>query len=301
MGQLVAPRTLMPTGGIEVQFMRTDGISLAADTFVVTTSAGGWFEIRVPADDAGEVVGDFLIRPSPPVEPFVVSDVRLHTSSVRGHTRLLEPWYVDPYLDYLGELFFRSGGQPIGGATVTFRRLSGVEVVPAEFQVTANAEGRFWLTPVPATAGEVHASLEVYSPAHGRTFAFPSLRLRTVHNPGAVRVLRFGVGAQFYYYGELYWAGSGDPGQPAEGIEVEFRRTGGVAIQPERVVVQSNAVGLFPLSFTLSDPLDSGELVGDLTIRPPAPHPPIVVSGFRLQTHEDDELRHAGTWSVPRP
>jgi hypothetical protein len=297
LGQLVAPRTNQPTGGVDIQFMRVGGVHLRTDTFTVTTSPAGWFEIDASARTPGEVVADFLVRPPPPWEPFLVEGVRLQTSEVRGHTRLLTPWSLDPYITYVGELFFRSGDLSPNGALVTFRRTGGIEVSPSVLQVTANEQGRFWMTPIPAITGVVAASLEVHLSAHGRTIMIPEVRLSTTQDPGEVRVLRLGVGAQIYYYGRLTWA----DGRPAADVEVEFRRTGGLAVSPERFVVTTDALGLFPLYTSLLDPFAQGELIGDLTVRPPTPHAPFTIPGLRLEAFEDDRERRAGSWTIGAP
>jgi hypothetical protein len=298
LGQLTAHRTILPTGGVEIQFMRVDGIHLRSDTFTVSTSAAGWFEINMPALLPGKMTANFLVRPPPPWEPFLVEDVQLQTTDVRGHTRLFRPWSLDPYLLYLGEVYLRSGGHAIGGAVITFRRTGGIEIYPPVYQVTANELGRFWVTSTPATTGVLSTSVEVYLPAHGRAIQIPEVRLSTTQDPEDVRILRLGVGAQIYYYGVLNWASTG---QPATGVEVEFRRTGGLAIEPERFVARTNALGMFPLYATLRDPFDQGELVGDLTIRPPAPRAPITITGIRLQAREDDVERRIGTWTIGGP
>jgi hypothetical protein len=298
LGQLAVQRIEVPLGGIAIEFMRVDGVRLSSDTLTVVTSAGGWFELSVPAESPGEMVADFVIHAPPPLQPYRVKGVRLRTSEGRGQARLLGPWYLDPNVTYLGELFFRSGGQPTAGAMVTVRHTGGIEVTPAEFMATANEHGRFWMAPTPASMGEFTASLEVRIPGRDRTMIVPEVRMSTTQRADEVRIVRLGVGAQLYYYGVLQSAATG---KPVGGVEVEFRQTAGPLLSADPYVVESLPNGVFLLRPALRDPLDVGMVVGDLTFRPPSPGAPLTSEGVRLQTYEDDIERSVGIWLVGEP
>lgn len=86
---------------------------------------------------------------------------------------------------------------------------------------------------------------------------------------------------------------------PADGIRVEFVRTGGVALEEAVIVAETNRDGLFHLH---GRALASGEVVGDLFFYPPPPLARVQVEDVRLTTAEAaGELRFAGSWSIPFP
>jgi hypothetical protein len=118
--------------------------------------------------------------------------------------------------------------------------------------------------------------------------------MAVMSTPSDRRYFGFWLVAYPYFagIGQLYHRGTG---VPARGVEVEFRRTGGVPIDPEPYVVRSDSFGNFPLRPVAHA---AGEVVGDLIIRAPGASP-ITVPGVRFST----QTTHApfpivGRWGI---
>ena len=106
---------------------------------------------------------------------------------------------------------------------------------------------------------------------------------------------RWGIGPHLLYYGRIVAGGVG-----VANVDVELRRTGGVAVEPASYTARTGAEGYFPMSPV---PLANGELLADLHVRPPAPYAAFVVRGLRLPTSVEDlsSARPFGTWDLQPP
>jgi hypothetical protein len=105
----------------------------------------------------------------------------------------------------------------------------------------------------------------------------------------------WGVGPSLRYLGRILRA---DTDAPIADAVVEFQRTSGIAVAPSVLTSRTIASGLFPLA---PNPLDTGEVVGNLTIRPPAPFRDTTFTGIRLRTFDSDTLRLGGVWRLAPP
>jgi hypothetical protein len=280
--------------GIEVTFVRTGGVELETDSVRVMTDDERRFRIRIPAMGAGEVVGDFFIRGSSSLGPYRISDVRLMTTR-DGNLLTLPPWLAFPTMAYVGELFLRTNSQPAANAQVEFRRVSGIAVAADTIRAISNADGRFWITPRPLEVGELVAEMEVRLPGTDIVYVAEDLRLASDPVAGSVRILRVATGPNWWYVAEVRWAGTGEP---AGGVEVEFVRTGGEALTGNSFTSTTDADGLVALRPPLADPLARGEVVGDITIRPPAPHPTVRIENVTLTSIDEDGERFLAEWEV---
>jgi hypothetical protein len=84
-------------------------------------------------------------------------------------------------------------------------------------------------------------------------------------------------------------------------VPVGFRRTGGIELNPAEFERATNDTGIVMLTST---PAGEGEVVGDITVRSPAPHPTFVVRGVRLQAIDGDPPGGRiliGDWDVTAP
>lgn len=292
-GQLVRHWGGHPVEGVAVRFARVGGVEVESDTFTVTTGVDGRFTLEVGAEEAGEVVADIEVTP-PTRAAYVVPGMRFRTRDRRGDGDVLPRWVVDPYFPYVGELYFRPTGEPLRGARVELRRTGGTAVPVEVWEAETDQAGRFSiLTHVyPPIPGEMEAELTVTLPApYGRSVV-PGIRLATTHVvDDETRVARWGVGPSLAYFGELFARADL---RRLEGVEVEFRRTGGIPVQPEHFVVRTDAGGRFPFPVT---PLASGELRGELTVRPAPPALPFTET-VRVSTFDTDGGRLFGIWGV---
>ena len=75
-----------------------------------------------------------------------------------------------------------------------------------------------------------------------------------------------GRGKLLAYGGELVFRGTD---AKAPGIGVEFQRTGGIAAKTDRVSTTTNATGFFVIDLGPVDDDAEGDVIGDLTFRPP--------------------------------
>lgn len=289
-----------PAEGVRVEFARTGGVELEPGALEGRADAAGEFILQGRARAEGEVVGTLSFFPPEPIPPVRIEGVRLATSRAPGELRKLGDWKVPyPYLNYQVELRHLATGKPAAGVEVEFRRTGGIPVYPDTFRVTADERGFVLLRPRTSMVGEVVGELEVFPLPPYRAFTVPSVRLATFVEEGQTSVLKVRVGSHLPYWISLVWKETGqgvEKGRGIEGAEVEFRRTGGILIFPERYTSRSDrfgTAGLHPV------PLSSGEVVGDVVIRPPPPGRDTTVTGVRLKTYEQEYVHWLGWWEVP--
>ena len=105
------------------------------------------------------------------------------------------------------------------------------------------------------------------------------------------------VAPHISYVGELHYA---DTGARAIGVAVEFRRTGGIAVEPDTLLQRTDASGRFAL-FLKPTPSQDGEVVGEVLVRPPPPYASITIPDVRLPTlRGGNDIRFLGVWTIPR-
>ena len=291
-GQLIIRETGAAVGGAALDFVRTGGVQLASDSVSIMTDGEGRFQLAVEASNLGQVVGDLVVRPPAPCLPYRVRGLSFRTSDVRGEGQILGRMVVRPYIDFIGELYRRSDGQPLAGASVTIIPTGGVHVSPDSFNLTAGPDGRIYFVANAAQPGDMVANMVVASsmlsgPSRLSGVVFPAIYVDTVPEVGAV--WRFGYALP--YVGELFRRGTGTR---SAGIEVDFQRTGGIPVSPDAFVVHTGPDGRFPLNGMI--PFAEGDLVGNLIIRPPAPATGETISAVQMRTVDSDTLILLGVW-----
>jgi len=290
-GQVIVRESGAAVRGVALTFVRTDGVGLATDSVQTTTDAAGRFQLVTDAAAVGDVAGDLVVTPPAPWQPYTVSGLHFSTSTIRGEGQILGRMVVAPYVEFIGELYSRSNGQPLSGALVTITRTGGVAVSPDSFDVTAGSDGRIYFKAQAANPGDMVADLVVTSPALARTFRRSDVHFSATYLdliPEVAAVWRFG--SALPYVGEVYYRGTG---ARSAGIQVEFQRTGGILVDRDSFVTSTGSDGRFPF---LMAPLADGELVGRLIIRPPAPVLPETLQTLRLPTVDTDQLLLLGVW-----
>jgi hypothetical protein len=174
-----------------IDFVRTGGVGLVADSTRVLTDDRGNFVLSVVAAVAGNVEGEFVVRspeqsPLPPYEYRIV-DQRLGTSPLRGDAHVFLPWSTRPSLPDLAQLL--RNGAPIPNVLVEFRRTRGVSLIGAEndlFRVDTDGNGVFPLYQNyvrPRNAGDLFGDVYVdgaLSYRDVRIIATPLFRPNTV-------------------------------------------------------------------------------------------------------------------------
>jgi hypothetical protein len=111
---------------------------------------------------------------------------------------------------------------------------------------------------------------------------------------GLVLLGRWGVGPYLPHTGLLVWE---DTGKPAEGVDVEFHRTRGVPVTPDPYITRTNQYGTFAISPT---PLTSGEVVGELIVRPPEPYAPMTIPNVKVLAVDVEQAPDlVGQWFIP--
>ncbi len=138
-----------------------------------------------------------------------------------------------------------------------------------------------------SSTGELVGELTVQLPG-GASTAMVRLQATHLYRP-ARRVLRVAVGPSLEYQGELL---SRARNTPVAGAQVQFRRTGGVAVTVPTFTTVSDANGRFNIS---TRPLASGILEGELIFTAPAPALPETLQ-VKLPTFEADGGRLFGVF-----
>jgi hypothetical protein len=72
---------------------------------------------------------------------------------------------VDPYIEYVGELFDSRTGAPLGGAQISFTRQSGPLMQPATVKDLTEPGGRFFWKPRVVGYGPIMGEVLVEHPA----------------------------------------------------------------------------------------------------------------------------------------
>jgi len=291
-GQLIERATGAMVSGAAIDFVRTGGVALVSDSVRATTDAYGHFQLAVEAGESGDVVGDLVVRARDPWTPYRARGLRFSTSEVRGEGHTLGRIVVDPYIEFIGVLSDRRNRQPLVGARLTILRTGGVAVsAPDSVEMTLDGDGRFHYDVKAVEPGEMIADLVVASPSLPRVYRvagvrFPATYLDRVPDVAAA----WSLGTGLPYVGIVYRRGSN---VREAGVEIEFRRIGGIEVDPDTFVVHTNADGAFSLSTT---PLADGVLIGDLIVRPPLPAVAETIRAVQMQTLETEPLVLIGAW-----
>jgi 5-hydroxyisourate hydrolase-like protein (transthyretin family) len=285
-----------PAEGIRVEFQRTGGGQIEPAVIVAHTDSAGHFRLVANADPQ-QVEGTlrFFFGETLPVDS--VAGVVLASTRSSRDLRHLGRWVIPyPHFETVGNLFFRATGEPAQGVEVEFRRTGGVRVAPEIHRVTSDAFGNFSLRLGALELGEVVGDLIIRPAAPLTSRTVENLRFSSTLSPtGNALVGRFGLGPHLPFLGRAIW---NDTGEGAAGIEVRITRTGGIAVEPNSYVTQTNAFGAFNLD---PRPLAAGVVTFELVFRSPGSQP-YATYEFTVAT-SDDDVSHVlrETWVIPRP
>lgn len=170
--------------------------------------------------------------------------------------------------------------RPAEAVPVKFVPTGGISLEEDSLVARTDSAGRFRLEGRARGEGDVVGDLWIYPPAPVEPVRIRGVRLRTSRAPGNVHPLGSWkvdspyLGYQFY----LFYRSTG---KAAPGVEVTFRRTGGVPLEADTLRLTSDARGYVILRPTVST---HGDVVGDLTVHPLPPQRPVVLRGLSLRT-----------------
>lgn len=280
-GQVIEHRTGRPVAGVRLAFARRSGVDLEADTLVAHSDEDGWFQLRSEAYLDGEVVGDLIVTPPAPFEPYTVRDVRLQTSPVRGNSVFAGRLVVDPYYLFIGEVRDRRTLAIVPGAEVRVERTGGLTADPDTFTAISDRDGRTFTEMRMHGAGILEANAIVTAPGYPRPYRIPMrLRARYLDLPAReIAVLKLGSALQYVAFVQR----RGSPG-PLPGTTLEFSRTGGIGVDPDTFAVAVPENGFVELPFVHQQ---EGELQGEFRVVPPAPYQPETFA-VRMRTLDGD-------------
>lgn len=287
-GHIVERATQQSVAGARVTFTRTGGIALVSSAINAYTDSHGFFRLAAEASTEGAVIG--TLRVAPPGRPsYDVRGLSLQTTTISGDGGNLGRLVADPYIMFIAELRSRllGAGSGLARASVTFRRTGGIRISQEVIATAADAYGRFYLDPQALEPGTLEGIVTVSAPGFPRSYDIP-VQIETRYQDVIVRdVAVLNVGGGLLWAGEVYHRGSN---RHVAGIPVDFQRTSGLAVTPERFSTTTNDIGLFAIQPT---PLGEGEMVGTVTVHPPTPWAPIVVPNVRVYTFDSDIVRLA--------
>lgn len=288
-GRILTPRTNRPVPDARVEFTRTGGVEIDPSTLSAVTNRNGEYLIYAAARDSGFVEGEVTIR-SPSRDATQRIPVRLQTQRP-GASLPLPDWTDVPFLQYFAEFYSRATGDRAEGVSVTFRRTGGIALARDTVQMTTDASGRVIIMPEPLAQGTVRGDLLVAEPGYAPS-VIGGLELQTFSEPGqAVLLGPWGVGPSLAYYGIAV----SENETPLLGYQVEVRRVGGIAAEPEQFTVTTEHLGHFGIRMR---PREEGVLLLDFTFRSPTGEI-YQFSGVEMPTFNSDEVRLLRRFVLP--
>jgi hypothetical protein len=286
-GQIVRTEDGHGVRNVHIDFIRTGGASLAADSLSTTTDADGFWRIAVAASSTSEVKADFVVTTA--AARYRVPSVTLRPSTRAGESNVLNRWVDRPYFPFLGQLHW-PGDVEDGAAFshVEFTRTSGVPFVgPAGGTASGETDGHGFValfgarSPVFARdAGDVFGDLAVTSAGHRTVTRNVRLIARyEYHRPTEIIVIAVGPSSRWVVVTKNRVTLA-----PQPGVQVRFTRRGGADVTPETGVAVSDSTGYALLPVRA---LDSGTVAFDLEITPPAPGAQFTLRDVMMSTYQD--------------
>ncbi|MEX2181706.1 MAG: carboxypeptidase-like regulatory domain-containing protein [Gemmatimonadaceae bacterium] len=251
-----------------------------------TTDADGHWTVALPSPAEND--GRVSVSVVAPGAAYTVPNINVRTGGPRGEATSVGRWFATPYVRFVGQLVARPGIN-LSGATVTAVRTGGVEGAPLPVRAQVSTGHQFYIDAPAIGLGSMEFRITIEGPNLPRPFVREGLgfapQFADSPLPGVQGV--FNIGSALDYVARLERRGVDGP---LPGVPATFRRTGGIRTLRDSIVSVSTVDGLISLDLR---PLEEGEVIGDLILRPAAPLPLQVITGVRLQTQDDDLLRLA--------
>lgn len=185
-----------------------------------------------------------------------------------------------PQLRYEGDVLQKYPSLPLEGIRVEFRPTGGVPMKVDVLTAVSNEDGRFLLEGEAETDGAVIGTLTFFATEPIPPAVFPGVALEAVRGRGD----RQYAGSWEIPFPHLpYEAHFFDRATraAADGIEVEFRRTGGIEVDPDTFRATTDVFGnvkLRPLA------REAGVVRGELVVYPVPPYRPFTVPDLEMAT-----------------
>jgi hypothetical protein len=273
--------------GATVQFQQTGGAPiygfLSGGMYQTTSDPAGRFSmfgIYVSADGLGPMTGNFTVNSPNSSIPDTIVGITLTPTYLLDTATQVVRFGVGPSLLYVGELFNRGNNQRIAGVQVTFQQTGGSAATPQSFSAVTDGTGRFSFPLEPLAEGTVVGNLAVTPPAPASPFTITGLQLPTFHADGGRLLGVWGWGPDLPWDALIQLDGVG-----IQGVQVDFQRTGGIAVTPSAYTTTTNASGY---AFLNPDPLGLGNVIADVTIHSPPPYATFTVHNVTLPTLQQD-------------
>jgi hypothetical protein len=268
--------------GARVSLVRTD--VTPHDSTSTVTDGDGNYQV-----DLATGSGTFDVDVAPLGLPaYQVHGLALASSTRSGNGHVLGVWVTRPIFATALELIRRTDGGPVTSGTVTFRRTGGVAIsgdglVNGTFTTQIDPSGRVALLSGVYALGtdDVIGELTIDTGDPIGPSIIPDFRIAARYEFRPRDVLRMAVGPRLDW-GILIYDRATVVGVP--GTVVSFRRTGGIATSAESFTITSDANGQIHAPLIA---LETGTVIGDLTITPPPPFHSYVKTGLQLHTFED--------------
>jgi hypothetical protein len=298
-GRLLDDASGRPVEGASVDLVWTGGVQLKRDSVRTTTDANGLFEFDVVANEIGDALVDFVVRP--PSKPgYRVFGVTIAATVRGGEARVLAPWSNVPHLPDFGEAYRRGGAREnIPNVDVEFRPTGGVAVaglIGGVYRTRTNANGLFPLFGdqlKPLDVGDVIGDLTILLPDPPGPTVHRDYRVKaTPEYRYAPRIHRVGAGPNLDYRLKVT---NRQTGANVSGVRLDFVRTGGVPLDADTWTLTTDDQGN---AHVPSRALQHGFMVGDLTITPPPPLPSYTRTGWQLPTFDTDSTPLGETFTV---
>jgi hypothetical protein len=294
-GRLLTTESGLPKEGAKMSLLiRYAG---STDSIETVTDEAGLFAFNGPA--AGTPLRLSLVVAPPEKPAYVVESLECAPVTWQGDACILPPIVESPMLPIMRFQLRPEYPNPVVNAVVTFRRTGGTPLYgPAltpTLQTTTDAGGTALIFPdgvFAAGLAPVIGDLTVDLPApYGKTVRH-GYRVTATYRFGSRPLLPQAVGPSLAY---LMVFTDSATGSPVPGVEVSYRRTGGIGARPDTFAMQSSDGGL--AGFVIS-PLASGTIVGTLTIAAPGQAPPTAFPDMTVATFDADSAIVWGRWKV---
>jgi hypothetical protein len=293
-GQIVNAVDGRGVNGIRIDAIRVAGVASDRDSLTTTTSDNGFFRFDVGAAGQGGATFDIVVHTPRLDQPYRVP-VNVTARNQAGDADVLDRWVADPYFASFLELYWRGSSDERISVPFTFTRTSGAVLTSPTFSTTTDGAGRaqfFQFSTFPRTFEPVVGDLSINLPAPFRPEVQRGVSVAPTHlyrpPPG---IIRRPAGPALSYFVEVY---DRRTIRRVPGVRMTFHRVSGAQVEPndfERVSGDGGRLYINPR------PLESGEVVADITLVPPPPGGP---QRFRatFPTFDADETRMFSTWGV---
>ncbi len=286
-GEVVFRGTGAKAPGASVEFTRTGGAAMTPSTVRTTADARGFFLLPMGDDEDGFVIGDLTVRSADGTKSSTYRDVRFAAYDSTNY-RSSGIWAFGERWGWTVELWTHDRLLPAPDVGIEFRRTGGVSITPDKIGGRTDRDGRFELLATVNDTGTVFGELGVF-PRVGSPRIIPNVRLRTFEGDNLRFAGVYGFGPSLRYVVEVW---THDRLLPAPDVGIEFRRTGGVSITPDKIGGRTDRDGRFELVATVND---TGTVFGELGVFPRV-GPPRIIPNVRLHTFEGANLRFAGVY-----